>query len=225
MPIIGNTGKTKIMKTNMKKIIRRSLVVLATVAPFSALAAPITGLFNTGVNASALGLGGLALGGSDAHYNISGFSADPVVVSHPAYVANNATSQWIWREGSSGGDETYSFMTTFDLTGLDAATALLNGRWGADNQGFDIKINGTSTGISLLGVILDNFNALHGFSISNHFVSGINTLEFIIQNNGGPGAFRAELSGTADPVSVPEPGSLVLLSLGLLGLTTLRRRA
>lgn len=224
MPIIGNTGKTKIMKTNLKKILRSSLVVLATVVPLSALAAPITGLFNTGVNASGLGVGGLALGGSDAHYNISGFTADPVVVSHPAYIANDATSQWIWRSATSG-DETYSFTTTFDLTGLDSTTAVLNGRWGADNQGLDIKINGTSTGISLLGVVFDNFNALHGFSISDHFVSGINTLEFIIQNNGGPGAFRAELSGTADPVSVPEPGSLVLLSLGLLGLTTLRQRA
>lgn len=211
------------MTFSFKHIVATLSLAAAALAPAGAFAAPIS-IFNTGVNSAGVGAGGLALGGSDSHYSI-GMDMTPFVVTHPAYVANNATSQWIWGNGLTG-FETYTFTTTFDLTGLNAATAVLNGLWGADNQGLDIILNGVSTGDTLLGVVVGNFNQLHAFTLESGFIAGLNTLSFVIQNNGGPGAFRAQFVGTADLASsdVPEPGTLALVAVALLAAGALRGR-
>ena len=206
---------------------KNSVAIMAMLALTSiAQADPIT-IFNTGVNDSGLGLGGLAIGDSDLHYDIIGVIADPKVVRDSPYVANNATSQWIW-ENANGFPifTTLTFRTTFDLTGLDPATAVLNGMWGTDNQGLDIMINGVSTGITLLGIVFENFTALHSFSIGSGFVPGLNTLDFVVQDNGVIGAFRAELTGTANVAAIPEPETyaMMLAGLGLLGFFARRRK-
>ena len=196
------------MTFNFKHAVATLSLAAAALVPVAAFAAPIS-IFNTGVNAAGVGLGGLALGGSDTHYTI-GLSTAPIVVTNAAYVANNATSQWIWANNAQG-NQTYTFTTTFDLTGLNASTAVLNG---------------VSTGDELLGVVVQNFNQLHAFTLDSGFVAGLNTLSFVIQNNGGPGAFRAQFVGTADLASseVPEPGTLALVAVALLAAGALRRR-
>ena len=211
------------MTFNFKHAVATLSLAAAALVPVAAFAAPIS-IFNTGVNAAGVGLGGLALGGSDTHYTI-GLSTAPIVVTNAAYVANNATSQWIWANNAQG-NQTYTFTTAFDLTGLNASTAVLNGLWGADNQGLDILLNGVSTGDELMGVVVQNFNQLHAFTLDSGFVAGLNTLSFVIQNNGGPGAFRAQFVGTADLASseVPEPGTLALVAVALLAAGALRRR-
>ena len=162
----------------------------------------ITTLFNTG----------LAEDGSvDPHYSLIQ-SADPylgpnAIVANPpagAWVPNTVTSKWISPSANQsqedGGNEVgnYTYQTTFDLTGLDPGSASITGQWATDNGGL-IKLNGNSTG-QTTGI--EGFGGFTPFSISTGFVSGVNTLEFVV-NNFTPGpiynptGLRVEMSGTA----------------------------
>lgn len=193
----------------------------------SASADPIS-VFGTGLDDSGAPLAGTA---ADPHYAILETGTQAVVLNNniSLYFPNNANSQWLW-ETSSGRPAfvTRTFRTTFNLTGFDPSTASLTGRWGADNIGVDVLLNGTSTGISLPdGTTTDNFASLHEFNIGSGFQPGVNTLDFVVQDIGGRAAFRTELSGTANPATTtaptPEPSSILLFALGGLGLLAHRR--
>lgn len=180
-------------------------------------------LFSTGLDAFG---NPLAAGSIDPNYFIieSGTNAEILTNVPSSYLPNDVNSQWIWQQSNGQPTNvTRTFRTTFDLTGFDSNTAVINGLWGVDNQGIDILINGISTGNSLLGVLTSNFSQLHSFQIVDGFQSGINTLDFIIQDNGSVSAFRADLSGTASVV--PIPGALWLFLSGLAIVGTYRRKS
>lgn len=188
-------------------------------------AAPIS-VFSTGVNNGGVGL---APGATDTHFTINeAANANAILVSpHPNWLPNSTTSAWIWQQ--SNGQPTNvvrTFKTTFDLTGLDPNTAVINGSWATDNEGLSIKLNGVNTGVApLLGLLVSHFQSLHAFSITSGFISGLNTLEFEIRDGGTISGFRAELSGTAD-LATPLPAAvpLFLTGLGMLGAAAWRRR-
>lgn len=207
----------------MLNLLRSAFVCVTLFVASGAQAAVITSLYGTGLDAT--GAPQVA-GGLDAHYVVvENGNQSAVVVSNPAstYFANNAQSQWIWQAGNGLPiNVTRTFRTTFDLTGFDETSAIINGAWGTDNQGLDILINGVSTGINLLGVVVGNFSQLHSYTISSGFVAGVNTLDFVIQDNGVIAAFRTELTGTAN--AVPEPGTLAIVVLGLLAAGAIRTR-
>jgi hypothetical protein len=173
-------------------------------------AAPIPGLFNTGVDNTGAALPDNTV---DTHYTITvnpdGGLPDAIVEDSTVFpivagpwLANSATSKWIGprleTSAAAAGDYTYSI--TFDLTGLDPASAIITGQWTSDNAGPDILINGVSTGNSNPG----SFGAYTAFTISTGFIDGLNTLEFRVNNAAlGYTGLRVELSGTAFPPGAP----------------------
>jgi PEP-CTERM motif-containing protein len=214
--------------TRQLKFLARLVVGMACLWAVSAEAAPITALFNTGVdNSNAL----LPIGSVDPHYtvvtnpNLTGPTAY-VTVPHPAWIANGPSSQWISIQPNSALDGpiaagTYDYRTTFNLTGFDPSTAVITGGWSTDNNGTNILINGISTGFT---TSVTQFSiGFAPFTISTGFVAGINTLDFVLFEDGGITGLRVELSGTANVAAVPEASSILLLGSGLAGLAFWRR--
>jgi hypothetical protein len=82
-----------------------------------------------------------------------------------------------------------------------------------DNSGTALLLNGSSTG-NTAPPSGNGFSQLTPFSISSGFVSGINTLDFIVENNWPgptPSGLQVEMTGTA---AVPEPATLAILAIG-----------
>ncbi len=190
-------------------------VVLSLLVAGQLFAAPIPGLFNTGVGATS----NLLAGGSvDPHFRLIQ-SADASVpgpnaivmndgwpIASGVWLANGPASKWISPLASQATGNlpgNYVYRLTFTLTGLDPDSAVITGRWTSDNGATDILINGASTGINYDG----NFGAFSGnWTLNSGFIDGTNTLDFVINNAGttvNPTGFRAELSGTAEPPIPP----------------------
>jgi hypothetical protein len=228
----------------MNRLIRKALVPFAAAACLMAIAVPsqaatIPGLFNTGV----LDDGTVAATGAvDLHYLLIA-SADPnfpgpnTYVANPIpaglWLANSSTSRWIGPAVNQGyptgaaahtiGD--YTYRLTFDLTGLDPATASVTGNWAADNNGLFIRLNGVNTP----GNVAPVFTSLRAFTVSSGFVAGLNTLDFVVRNTSGSGSNPtglrvSDISGSANAAVVPAPAAIWLLGTGMLSLAGARVR-
>jgi hypothetical protein len=212
----------------------RTLLLAAVVAlatPAVSHAVPITTLFNTGVGATGVPLANNA---SDAHYKYTsvptgGPTALRVETSAngypaPYWFADNTLSAWIGPQTNAsldGPQGNYTYETTFDLTGFQASTASITGKWVVDNTGVDIRLNGVSAGKTA-----NSYATFSAFTLANSFISGLNKLDFIVLNTEGPSGLRVEMTGTVSPnaVPVPEPISMAVLGSGLLTLGLLRRK-
>ncbi len=187
---------------------------------------PLTNLFNTGVDATGAPLAAAAV---DPHYtlvvNPDSASPDSLVMNDgfpiaPAgpYIANNSVSKWVGPRAdvSSAASGDYTYRVTVDLTGRDPSDVRLEGNWTSDNTGLNILVNGVSTGISQGG----NFGIWNPFTLSSGFVSGVNTIDFRINNAGaGYTGLRVEFTktharlpaGTAPVIAVQPQGRATIL--------------
>jgi len=190
--------------------------------------AGVISIFNTGVDGSGTPLADGTIG--DPHYvlvsvpggttnirvrtSVGGYPVGP-------WIGDDAISAWIGPNSDitvDGPVGHYDYRTTFDLTGLVPVNTSLTGQWSTDNEGIDILINGVSTGNTASG-----FTTWSPFVINSGFINGVNTLDFIVNNDGGPTGLRVELSGTSSVA--PEPTSLLLIGAGFVCLGLLRRKS
>lgn len=203
-------------------------LVLSTVWVTAASAAIISDLRNTGL--TSLGAYIPTHGTTDGNYTIISSPAPytavtiddttwPIMPNGPWVINNPTASRWIGPARDSYGlPGNYIYRTTFTLPPTaNLGTVNISGLWGTDDPGLDILINGGSTGNLSAG-----FTTLVPFSVTNGFAIGVNTLDFVLSNAGGPTGLRVDrVLGTY----VPEPASAVLVGLGGVAVAgTLRRR-
>jgi hypothetical protein len=149
----------------------------------------------------------------DSHYTLisstdSTFSGPNAIVaggaSLPAeWLPDGPNSKWISpREDANAGNAAglYTYRTTFDLTGMSAAGASLSGRWATDATGI-IKLNGVPAGSTS-----SSSSQYTPFLIGSGFVSGVNTLDFVVTNSAAahPTGVRVELSGATTPATAAD---------------------
>jgi len=228
------------MATQQYMFVKASILAVGLVfcGSSAALATSIT-LFNTGVNSSGSPLTDGTLG--DPHYTLQSVpagststirvrtSAGGYPVTPGTYIGDDGLSNWIGPNNDSALDGqvgNYDYRTTFDLTGFNLASVSITGGWSTDNVGTEIVLNGTNTGAATTA--FNQFaTGFAPFSITSGFVPGINTLDFIVNNAGGPTALRVEMTGSGNltsAVAAPEPATLTLLGLGLTAMCSRRRR-
>jgi hypothetical protein len=186
----------------------------------------ISGLFNTGVDDSGNLLPDFA---TDPHYTItsSPIGTDSTLARSamngfpiPPWVGDDMSSKWLIpaNTDSAGDGPTgiYIYETTFNVTG-NPSSAAITGRYSSDNELINVIVNGVFTGINN-GTIGNDQSQYQQWwnlgTIQGLFHSGTNTIDFLVNNDGGPTGFRAELHGVAEPSSLALGGMSVLLLLG-----------
>lgn len=203
---------------------------------------------STGTNGSGVVLPD---GATDPNWIISvaGGAFTPAVVSYPAdqccgmETVNTTLAKWInnitdpagpVNDGWNNNPNTV-FRRSFDLTGYDLSTVMINGTWRVADGIVGAFLNGHflfAAPQEIAGVQqTNNWGADNPFLValgSPYLMDGVNTLEFQTEtlNSVYDGLYlNASVVGRVTPT--PEPASIALMATGLLvigGATTRRRR-
>lgn len=200
-------------------------------APATPVREAIPSLISTGVDSKG---NVLAPGSTDPHWQI--VSAPSPDTPGPAYsvidngfpfngywLPDDSSSAWIaphpnendFDNGATEPVGAYDYRTQFSLDGFSPSTAQISALIAGDNTVTQVLLNGHEIGFTSSDP--KQYRALVSLAINSGFQSGVNTLDFIVQNATqtawpdnlhNPSGFRAELSGTAEalPLDLLNPG-------------------
>lgn len=158
-------------------------------------------------------------GDPDPHWTVTAGSTEDgpypqpaiVCIPHDSYGVNEPDrSQWISVDrGTTDGvpaRSTYTFETTFDLTGFDPTTVWVSGLVLADDGVDEVWLNGKQLNIASwtdwhYGI---NYVKFHPISIRSGFVHGINRLSFVVKNE----SFIVPTDRGFDVPNTPNPMAL-----------------
>ena len=146
-----------------------------------------------------------------------------------AWTPDTLGSQWIspqtsYNKNADPSGE-YIYQDTFNLTGFNDTLVNIIGKWSADNYGYIVVNNVEVTG-GVSGQIanqtgqFEKFTSFNLNSLNTDFISGINTIDFVVFNNtnGSPDVTGVNIDIQSTTAYAPEPGSFALMGLGLSGL-------
>jgi len=211
--VFENEGEYRVIATNE----HGSAVSEAAKVTVGAL---FSELFNTGIDDSGAALSGESV---DPHYflvdsnDLNNLGPDTIVWlddngPFPSFVINSESSRWIGPTVNPGTNAfgRYAYQTTFIIDSADPNTAILEGKWSLNTEGVDILLNGRSTG----NTNTDNqtYRGFNPFTITEGFVPGLNTLEFVvnlIEDTSGWGmnltGLRVEMRGVGEALPAGTP--------------------
>lgn len=177
-----------------------------------------------------------AAGTIDPYWTINGGTAYIPAAIHTAWTTggaaagtngNNDGARWITPTAVGtatipAGTVTYS--TVFTLTSFATAANFVSNFW-SDNRVLEILLNGVS--IYTNGSSASQFSG-SGTTFNGQFalLGGANTLAYLVQNDAGTNGNPAGLRMAGIMTAVPEPGTwmLMILGLGAVGFSMRRRQ-
>lgn len=211
----------------------RNLIMFSAGLVLSAIAvvaAPINGLFNTGVDSGAVVLAG-GPGTVDPHWTVLAGGSALVAPNQPGFYLPQTFARFVNTNGTSPEVTSFTLLLQFDLTGFDPATASFGGRFAADNCAV-IKLNGNaadSGGSTDICGSLNSFGQYWAFGFTSGFVTGLNTISVEVTNIfDSPGAALVEFTASdvqrlTSRTAVPEPGTWAMTAAACLVLAGMRR--
>jgi PEP-CTERM motif-containing protein len=220
-------------------------ILLGAAVPLRADTIPL-GVVGTGLNVNSSGIDQSYTLTSSADPGNPGPNVFLVTQFPPNWLGNTATSKWVgpradasWDAQQPTGNQNvgiYIYETHFTVpSNAILSTAQLTGQLAVDNQLTDVILNGNHLHITtpLKGSNPEDLGystQFYPFSITSGFQVGTNVLDFFVANlfdtNGpNPTGLQVQLSGTVNTLApIPEPGTLVLASMGFFGLLAFEGR-